>query len=150
MALVNNSQAKTFLRTFVSLCEKFYGKKCQVLNVHSLIHLADDVVNMQCTLSEIAAFPFESELHRIHSMLRTGYRPLAQVCRRLHELHFAHATEVHLSLKLEILKKLNSDKLGITTVKKIRYNGSILKSTNPNNTVLLANGTVLEIDKMYV
>ena len=63
----------------------FYGLNSQVLNVHHLLHVADDVKFMKCSLSFIIAFPFENLLGKIQKYLRTSFRPLAQLCRRLHE-----------------------------------------------------------------
>lgn len=57
--------AATYLRMFVSLGNQLYGIESQILNMHSLIHLADDVKVLSCSLSHLTAFPFESALGRI-------------------------------------------------------------------------------------
>lgn len=81
-----NGHAKVYLTSFFEAMGIIYGRQSQIMNAHNLIHLVDDVQNMNCTLSEISAFPFESLLGRIKSLVRNANRPLAQVCRRLHEL----------------------------------------------------------------
>ena len=75
--------AKTYLKQFVLLSEKLYGAESVVLNLHSLSHISDDVENLKCPLSEISAFDFENALGKIKKNIRSGKRPLSQVCRRL-------------------------------------------------------------------
>ena len=78
--------AKECLKCFFVALKYFYGPASQIMNPHNLLHLPDDVQNMDCSLSEITAFPFENILGKIkRRLLRTSYTPLAQVCRRRHE-----------------------------------------------------------------
>ena len=78
--------AKKYLKCFFVALKYFYGPASQIMNAHNLLHLADDVRNMDCSLSQITAFPFENVLGKIkRRLLRTSYRLLVQVCRRLHE-----------------------------------------------------------------
>lgn len=85
LAVLFNVKANECLKKFVLLVPELYGKEAQVINVHNLIHIADDVLNMGCSLSRINCFPFENTLGRIKRTLRTAVKPLAQVCRREHE-----------------------------------------------------------------
>lgn len=80
LALKFNTQAKKYLQHFVQLARYYYGKQCQIMNMHYLTHLADDVQNMKCSLSEFTAFPFENMLRKMKKMFRNGNRPLAQLC----------------------------------------------------------------------
>lgn len=59
--------------------------------MHNLVHLADDITYMKCPLSNITAFPFENALGKIKKLLRSGNKPIAQICRRLHEIFFAQS-----------------------------------------------------------
>lgn len=68
LALKFHGQAKVCLRKFVSLFNRYYGTESYVLNLHSLIHTADDVKNMECSLSKITAFPFENVLGKIQKI----------------------------------------------------------------------------------
>lgn len=77
--------ARNLLRNFVLLMPRFYGETSLIGNVHNLIHLADDVELMGCSISHYTAFPFENALGKIKKFLRNGNKPLAQICRRLHE-----------------------------------------------------------------
>ena len=65
LALKFNEQAKIYLTKFVQLAKLYYGEQCQILNVYSLIYLADDVRSMRCSLSRFTAFSFENMLGKI-------------------------------------------------------------------------------------
>ena len=54
----------------------FYGLNSQVLNVHHLLHVADDVKFMKCSLSFITAFPFENPLGKYKSISVLHFIPL--------------------------------------------------------------------------
>jgi len=53
------------LTQFVTIVPKLYGKECLISNMHSLIHIADDVQYMNCPISHITAYPFENALGKI-------------------------------------------------------------------------------------
>ena len=65
------AHAKVYLRSFFIALENYYGPESQILNAHHLIHVADDVKSMDCNLSLITAFKFESFLGRIKKRIRT-------------------------------------------------------------------------------
>ena len=67
-------QAKQYLRSFVIAMPDFYGLNSQVMNAHHLLHPADDVKFMKCSLSFITAFPFENMLGKIQKYLRIPRR----------------------------------------------------------------------------
>ena len=64
--------------------EKFYGTDI-VYNVHSLTHLAADVM-MFGPLDDFSAFPLKKILGKLKMLLRKPKFPLAQVIRRLSEI----------------------------------------------------------------
>lgn len=96
--------AKHCLTSFFVSMKDFSGPKSQILNAHHLIHLADDVLFMKCNLSIISSFPFENLIGKINRQIRTAYRPLAQVCRRLHEQSALRKKKTELPPVVEILK----------------------------------------------
>ncbi|KYN20014.1 hypothetical protein ALC57_07643, partial [Trachymyrmex cornetzi] len=149
LALKFNTQAKKYLESFVHLARYYYGKQSQTLNMHSLIHLADDVQNMKCCLSGFTAFPFENILGKMKKVLRSGNRPLAQLCRRLHESHFAEEKKTTLPLLVNILKKQYDELNDRVIIKKLIYKNALLSSKSPDNTVFLNNGKILMIDDIY-
>ena len=100
-----NGYAKEYLRAFFKGLKVFYGAKSQVLNAHHLIHLVDDVIQMGCSLSRISAFAFENFLRKLKERLRTPYKLLAQICRRLHEESSIVEQKPKLPPDVEILKK---------------------------------------------
>jgi hypothetical protein len=77
--------ARQLLRYFVSNCATIYGKTMVVYNVHTLLHLADDVDNFKCSLQNLSAFPFENYMQTLKRYVRSARNPLAQVANRLHE-----------------------------------------------------------------
>lgn len=76
--------AKVLLREFVDRFGEVYGNERLTPNVHSMIHLVDDVVKYGA-LDVHSAFRYESNLGVLKSLLRSGNRPLEQVAKRLLE-----------------------------------------------------------------
>ena len=77
--------AQELLKTFVSSAPKIYGPTFTVYNVHSLLHLHEDVEHFRCSLNEISAFPFENYLQTLKKYVRNSSKPLVQVVKRLTE-----------------------------------------------------------------
>ena len=67
------------------LCQQYYVLVSQVLNVHNMVHIADDVKKFRCTLNDCTAFSFENELGLIRNFLRSDNKPLVQLCQRMIE-----------------------------------------------------------------
>lgn len=59
-----------------------YGKEHVTSNFHNLSHLIDDVKRFG-VLESFSAYPFESTLHRIKRLLKTGNYPQAQAAKRI-------------------------------------------------------------------
>ena len=59
---------------------------------------------MGCSLNRITAFRFESLLRQMKKCLRTPFRPLAQLCRRLHEQYFVKNTKPDVPSLIEIIE----------------------------------------------
>lgn len=129
--------AKENFKMFFNYLKEYYRPSSQTLNSHHLIHLADDVSNMNFSLSRITAFPFENYLGKLKKQLRTPHRPLAQVCRRLYEQSFVNIKKPKVPQVLEILEFTDDD------IVKIQHKQYILSVVSPNNVVLLKNKTVL-------
>lgn len=70
---------------FVRQFRELYGTKLSVgLNVHSLIHIVDDVRRLG-VLDSFSAFPYETMLGRLKKRIRSSNQPLSQISRRLSE-----------------------------------------------------------------
>lgn len=83
--------AERLLREFVMEAGALYGKGIYVYNVHSLVHLAQDVRKFG-SLDSFSAFPFENFLGQMKKLLRSPSLPLQQIVRRISELQPASST----------------------------------------------------------
>lgn len=77
--------AGKMLLSFVSKFSTLYGRFHIVYNVHSLIHLANDV-KVHGSLDSFSCFGFENYLGKIKRLLRNSRLPLSQIRRRLSEI----------------------------------------------------------------
>ena len=70
-----------------------------VYNVHSLIHIVNDVRRYGC-LDNISAVPFENYLGKLKKKIRRPQNPIAQIMRRLSERQ--HTAEIRASAGRDI------------------------------------------------
>jgi hypothetical protein len=80
----HNAVAKTLLRNFVEHYTSLFGRSMVVYNVHSLIHLSDDVM-VHGPLDDFSAFPFENFLQQVKKTVQKANQPLVQAVLRLQE-----------------------------------------------------------------
>lgn len=78
--------AEPLLLEFLNEYIDIYGIDAINNNLHNLCHLIDDVKRFG-SLPRFSAYPFENKLGFIKHLLRSGYRPLAQVVKRLSEMN---------------------------------------------------------------
>jgi len=79
--------AKNLLRKFFYLLPSLYREQSQVLSMHYLIHLADDVINLKMSLSELSAFWGESYISIFKKLVKSSpNKLLVQIINRLSEL----------------------------------------------------------------
>lgn len=142
-----NDHAKIYLTIFVQVMKKLYGPKSQVYNVHSLIHLADDVLTMDCPLSEMDAFLFESFLGAIKRLIQGGYNPLQQLCNRVGEIWTYDTDKATIPEEIQILRKGKEDN-GCTEIFRLKYKEFTLTNRFPNNVVLLKDKKIMTIVSM--
>lgn len=147
--------AEKFLKNFFVLMPTFYGKDCQVMNYHNLIHITDDVRYMGASIAHFSSFPFENCLSHIKKLIRTPVEPLAQVLRRFAELETCSEVEVkpHTLFSLDIhttkgfFLKQKSQSPQLTAVK---FNNFNITTKKPNNAVQLNNGKIYLVEKLYL
>ena len=137
------NEEKQYLITFFIAMKDFYVPKSQILNAHHLMHLADDLKFIKCCLSSITAFPFENLLGKIQKYLRTAYRPLAQICRRLYEESLLEKKKPVLPLLVEVIKVSGNN------IKEIQYKQMIISTSTPNNSVILNDDTIVKVTKIF-
>ena len=148
LAVTKNEQAKNYLKVFVDTAPDYYDLDVLTLNTHNLSHLADDAKNMNCSLNHINAFPFESFLGELKNLLRSGNRPLAQVCRRLHEKKFLSSKLPTAPKRIVIKKSKFHANDQILHVKQIKFYQAFITCKKPDNIVLLKDKSCFKIDDM--
>ena len=77
--------AQELLLYFFMQCKIIFCDTFTVYNVHSLVHLPDDVTFFKCSLNELSAFPFENYLQILKKIVRNAKNPVAQVGKRCAE-----------------------------------------------------------------
>lgn len=82
--------AEKLLQYFVSSCETLYGKHFVVYNIHSLLHLCDDVKHFKASLDAVSSFPFENFLQTLKRLIRSPSNPIVQVVKRIQEFEFVN------------------------------------------------------------
>ena len=143
------SHAQIYLERFVLQSAILYKLEFLSSNIHSLIHLVQDAIFFNCTLSQITTFSFESLLGRIKKRLRSGRMPLKQLCNRLHEEWSIPNEKATIPPKLKVLKiKKNTKKSSEKVIQSLEYNGFFLSNKNPDNCLFLKNKNFLLISKM--
>ena len=128
------------------MSKRLYGKRSKTKNMHNLIHLADDVRNMECNLSYLTWFPFENMLGRLKKQMRSGTHVLAQAARHLFEKHFLDTKKPGIPKIIEIVKEKIQPNQSI--IQEMRLKTITLKPSYLDNTALLYNGTCISITKI--
>lgn len=78
--------AQEQLRKYLRLLPSEYGVDSQVLNMHNLIHLPDDVRHLKVPLSEVSAFWGEAYIGFFKHLVKSPNKPVTQIANRLNEL----------------------------------------------------------------
>lgn len=146
--------ARYLLTQFFTLLPSLYGEGCQVLSMHNLIHLADDVVNLNIPLSGISAFWGESYIGLFKKIVKSPKKPLTQIVNRLSERESGKQLKIQKSHFLS--KCVIDDTAGLFNycendykiISSIKINNYTLKSVHPDNLVLLKNSKIFIIEKI--
>lgn len=147
VSIEHANYAQLYLERFVKLSQELYGEEVLLLNMHSLIHLSDDVKNLKCSLNDISAFPFENKLGQVKKCVRSGKRPLEELCRRVQqEALYTKPNIIQLGL-CKIKKKKTSKNL--VEIKSIQFRNCELTTKPPNNCILLKNNQVITVLRIH-
>uniref|UniRef100_A0A182UZ41 Uncharacterized protein n=1 Tax=Anopheles merus TaxID=30066 RepID=A0A182UZ41_ANOME len=85
--------ADELLHQFEADYAQIYSQELVNSNVHSLLHVLEDVENFG-DLGTISAYDFEARLHGIRQLVRTGRYSLAQAVNRIFELQRVEANRL--------------------------------------------------------
>ncbi|XP_048507873.1 uncharacterized protein LOC125500186 [Athalia rosae] len=155
-AVAKADYANKLLRKFFFLLPSFYGDDSQILNMHNLIHLSEDVKTMQAPLSDFSAFWGENYIGSLKKLVRSQKKPLVQVVNRLAEFESCDSVKTRRRREITecIVQKYNEVQLyqhqEFVTVRGVRMKDVLLSSVHPNNVVLLKDGTIFRILQILV
>ena len=84
LAKLHRDYAKQLMEYFVEQGKILYGDEFLVYNVHSMVHLADEVKEFG-SLDACSSFPFENYMQKLKRLVRSGKNPISQVAKRMSE-----------------------------------------------------------------
>ena len=82
---------------------EFYGSTFNVYNVHSVIQIADDVENHNCTLDDLSCFRFENFIHCLKSKVKNANNPIAKNAKQLDEFRYINSGDNNKSWKSKLM-----------------------------------------------
>ncbi|XP_011883657.1 PREDICTED: uncharacterized protein LOC105570817 [Vollenhovia emeryi] len=97
--------AKYLLTQFFRLLPSLYGESSQVLSMHNLIHVANDVINHNIPLSGISAFWGESYIGLFKKLVKSPNKPLTQIVNRLSELNSGNRLKIKKMYPFELYNR---------------------------------------------
>lgn len=133
--------AEKLLCYFVKHFPHLYGQEQLSYNVHNLLHLAGDAKKFG-PLDSFSAFPYESNLQRLKSLVKGHCRPLQQVYRRIHELEgsknqrreIGHERKTKFSLELPTNVSSRENPTGYY-YRRLKFTGFTVELNEPNSYV---------------
>ncbi len=105
LAQSHRDYAKQMMEYFVEQGKILYGDEFLVYNVHSMVHLADEVKEFG-SLDACSSFPFENYMQKLKRLVRSGKNPIAQVAKRMSEC--SGAIEPPHEVKISLTKPDNA------------------------------------------
>lgn len=146
---------KKILKIFVDLMPHFYGPASQIMNIHNLIHITDDVINMGTPISQFSAFDFENSLGYVKSIIKSPTNPLSQIQRKLHIFHTNNSTN-NIPLVYPISKNTKYSLGQFIKSSESRFvfsfvniYGFKINATHPDNICLLSNGNIMVVKEIF-
>lgn len=151
------SYAQDLILYFVKIFTKLYGVENVSHNIHSLIHLVDDVKKFG-PIDNFSAFKFENYLQILKKYIRKAEKPLQQVIHRYKEKEInsdssstisSNSILIHPTLMLlhydgPLIPYCNNPQYKI-----VKYNGIMLKAgTLANSCCGLNNGAIVSIENI--
>lgn len=139
--ILNNDLAEQLLIDFVGQMGRLYGPQSMSFNVHSLLHLAKDVMNLKSNSESFSAFKFENVMQVLKKLPKSGYRVLEQIHNRIIERNF--------NLKPKIVTKKTKKVFASGLYEQVIVNNMVLSTKTPNNCIKVEEeiGRIQEIFK---
>lgn len=128
-------QARFFLKEFVKSTPNIYTKFFNTYNVHSLLHMCDDVLKYG-PLDSYSCFPFESYLGKLKRMVKGKYIPLRQIHNRLKEADKCINKSNLANKNKELIPSgIVNERDGYFECKQVTFRGMLLSTNQKNCTV---------------
>lgn len=128
--------AKQLLTSFIINMGEIYGEEHLIYNVHSLLHLVDDVRRFGC-LDDYSAFTFESYNFQVKRLLHKNCQPLPEISNRITEMNSAEYLKKKAYPIYPLLKKEGITKDGIYN--EIQFEHSTLNTKFKNQWFITKN-----------
>lgn len=138
------------LERFVENYGNIYDPEDLVYNVHSLLHVVEDV-KLYGPLDGFSAYRFENHMREINKNIKKSNLILQQLSKRLEEINFANendwngANEANGFIGAPRIYDSDLFPGGTTSYKAFKYNAFILKTSINDNCCLLNSGIAVEI-----
>ena len=130
-----NKYAESLLVQFVTDISVLYYEEMLTYNMHSLLHLAAEVLT-HGPLDNFSAFPFENFMQSIKRLIRKKSDPLAQIVNRIQEIEMISPS----SSKIVSIRS-NSKSVFV-------HNGVLFRNTQGDNCFILINDKVVIVDEI--
>ncbi|KAJ8666357.1 hypothetical protein QAD02_008019 [Eretmocerus hayati] len=140
-------EAEQHMNLFCETAPELYGDEVLVTNMHSVSHIARDVRNEKCPLTLILAFFFENFLGKLKNCIRSGNKPLQQLCNRIQD--YLENERPQKKPEFKILKMKKDQNADIMRIYKVQYHDCNISVEEPNNTVLLNDGSMMRVKSMH-
>ena len=142
--------SKMYLHKFFKASAMLYGRQSLIMNMHNTLHVADDVINMDCSLSKISTFCFESYLGYLRNLVRTPNKPMTQICRRLKERENFQLTKPQIPVPFIVLQPKKNGFTNIILVQNIRVkNFFTITTKRPDNCTMDNENRIILLDKIF-
>ena len=104
-------RAKDLSVYFIRFMKYLYGEVVVSQNVHNLVHLCDEVLQLGLPLDEFSAFSFENYMRHFKTLIRKNEQPLQQISNRLDEMERHDILGLVKNQKLAYKEKANMRKV---------------------------------------
>ena len=138
---------KKIINDFLAGYAEIYGKEFIVPNLHALIHLPENVEFLKAPLEDFSAFPFESHISSIKSLVKNHKNPLEEISRRLIEKSKAsNIASIKLCMPTNIVKIPRSSE-NQSEFLNLEYHGYKLGVSRRRSYVLTIDGKIIKIKR---